>query len=239
MRFIFSRHLFNYAVFALALIIMGAFLLWKETKVKQEQVATGGQVSISRNNEVIPLSTTLQVQTATITKKDEERFIPPIDSWESRVTKKPFGIKVSPGDSPISPERFSGYHTGTDFETFPDEQEKDAAVRAICTGPLISKRTASGYGGVAIQRCTFQGETITVVYGHLRLSSVTIKINGTIRAGDTIGLLGKGYSSETDGERKHLHLGVHKGDEITIQGYVQKSADLSSWIDVVKYFLIK
>ena len=38
----------------------------------------------------------------------------PIGQTEERITKKPFGIKISPENSPISPERFSGYHTGID-----------------------------------------------------------------------------------------------------------------------------
>ncbi|MGE5392302.1 MAG: hypothetical protein ACM3NH_00970 [Candidatus Saccharibacteria bacterium] len=39
----------------------------------------------------------------------------PLADWQERVTKKPFGIFVSPGHSPVDPERFRGYHTGTDF----------------------------------------------------------------------------------------------------------------------------
>lgn len=170
------------------------------------------------------------------TEKTQDRFVPPIDNWESRVTKKPFGIYITPDNSPVSPERFAGYHTGTDFETLPDEQGKGVLIYAICNGPLVAKRTASGYGGIAVQQCVFQGETVSVVYGHVRLSSVTINVNETLRAGDTLGVLGKGYSSETDGERKHLHLGIYKGEGISILGYVQNSEELGGWIDATKYF---
>ena len=215
----------------IALIIAGAFLLLRESKVWRGQIATNRQVTINRNTENSASSTISQT---TILDKIVG-FIPPIDNWESRVTKKPFGIYITPGDSPVSPERFAGHHTGTDFETFPNEQEKDVAIQAICNGPLLSKKTASGYGGIAVQQCVFQGETVSVVYGHVRLSSVTINVNETLHAGDTIGALGRGYSSETDGERKHLHLGIHKGEGINILGYVQKSEELNSWIDVSEY----
>ena len=44
----------------------------------------------------------------------------PISDALSRVTKKTFGLYVSPGHSTIRPERFTCYHTGVDFETTPD-----------------------------------------------------------------------------------------------------------------------
>jgi hypothetical protein len=43
--------------------------------------------------------------------------------------------------------------------------------------------------------------------------------------------LGKGFSSETDNARKHLHLGIHKGKGINYRGYVNTQAELESWID--------
>ncbi len=207
-------------LFVAAAVFMAVFLLQPSAN-KTVQIATGEQATRTRN-----------VQNA----KEQDTFIPPIDHWETRVTKKPFGIYITPENSPVSPERFAGYHTGTDFETLPDEQEKDVVIRAICSGPLVAKRTASGYGGIAVQRCEFGGDTITVVYGHIKLISIATKVNDILHAGGTIGVLGRGESSETDGERKHQHLGIHKGEGINILGYVQKSEELSDWIDVVKYF---
>lgn len=155
----------------------------------------------------------------------------PISDALSRVTKKPFGIKITPQTSPVQPERFSGYHTGADFETTASEQDTDVPVYAICDGTLALKKSASGYGGVAVESCQIGGEDVTVVYGHLRLSSISANTGQTFAAGEQIGLLGKGGSTETDGERKHLHLGIHKGKIISLLGYVQTSAELSGWID--------
>jgi hypothetical protein len=76
---------------------------------------------------------------------------------------------------------------------------------------------------------------ITVVYGHLELASITAKINDALNAGDTLGILGKDKSMETDGERKHLHLSVHKGSAINIRGYVSSKNQLSEWIDACPY----
>lgn len=157
----------------------------------------------------------------------------PIDRALGRVTKKTFGLKVSPKDSPVSPERFSGYHTGVDFETTPDEQQADVPINAACDGTLALKEFASGYGGVAVERCKQGGDDVTVIYGHLRLSSITAKAGQALKTGDRLGLLGTGYSKETDGERKHLHFGIHKGTSINIKGYVQSEAELAGWIDAL------
>jgi hypothetical protein len=158
-------------------------------------------------------------------------FQPPLDRAAERVTKKPFGIYITPKTSPVQPERFQGYHTGTDFEIFPEELNADVPVRAICSGKIAVKRSASGYGGVLVQACTFNNQPITVIYGHLKLASIAKNAGDNLNAGDEIGFLGKAYSSETDGERKHLHLGIHKGSSISILGYVQSQSELSGWIN--------
>lgn len=159
----------------------------------------------------------------------------PIKDAKAIVTKKPFAIKISPTNSPISPEKFSGYHTGVDFETTVDEQDKDIFIYAICDGNLLLKKQATGYGGVVVQECNLNGEVVTVIYGHLKLESINQEIGTKLISGTQIGILGKGYSTETSGERKHLHLGIHKGTSINILGYVQNEIDLRDWIDVLKF----
>lgn len=159
----------------------------------------------------------------------------PIADRQNRVTKKPFGIKVSPGNSPVSPEKFSGFHTGTDFETFADEQNADVEITAACNGKVLLKKWATGYGGVMVQSCKLDNADVTLIYGHLNISSINLTVGQTISVGDKIGNLGKGYSTETDGERKHLHFGIHKGTSVNILGYVQNPADLNNWLDAQKY----
>lgn len=156
----------------------------------------------------------------------------PIDRAEARVTKKPFGLNVRPERSPVSPERFSGYHTGVDFEVFSDEVDQPVEIRAICTGTLLVKRVAAGYGGLVVQACEFNDQPVTVVYGHLKLISVQTKVGDEVRQGQPLAVLGAGGSMETDGERTHLHLGIHKGTAIDIRGYVSSVAELDQWLDV-------
>ena len=154
--------------------------------------------------------------------------------FKERITKKPFGIKISPENSPISPERFSGYHTGIDYETFENEQNIDVEIFAICSGKLLRKERISGYGGVVIQECELEGQPVTVLYGHIQLNSVEQEPGEHIFLGDSLALLGEAFSKDTDNERKHLHLGIHKGVIIDIRGYVQNESELENWIDFIE-----
>lgn len=152
----------------------------------------------------------------------------------SRVTKKPFGIYITQRNSPVSPERFNGYHAGTDFEVFEEEDPSALEVTAICSGSLHYKKWVNGYGGVAVQACLRGGEPITVLYGHLDINSIKKGIGAKLSKGDLIGVLGEGYSQQTDGERPHLHLSVHKGERVNLKGYVQREEELEQWFDPVK-----
>ncbi|MBI2052488.1 MAG: peptidoglycan DD-metalloendopeptidase family protein, partial [Candidatus Sungbacteria bacterium] len=73
---------------------------------------------------------------------------------------------------------------------------------------------------------------LTGIYGHLRLWDVNVKAGQKIGAGEIIGYLGADYSSETDGERKHLHFGLSRQDEVDIRGYVEGLNELKrNWIN--------
>lgn len=99
-----------------------------------------------------------------------------------------------------------------------------------------SKRTVSGYGGVVMIEHTVEGETVTALYGHVRLSSVSKKVGDPVSKGEKIAVLGTGFSSETDGERKHLHFGLLKGSSTNLRGYVSTEAELAPWVDPVGWF---
>lgn len=159
-------------------------------------------------------------------------FQPPLDRAGERITKKKFGQYITPQNSPVKPEKFRGYHTGTDFEIFPEELSLDVSVKAVCDGKIALKKTAAGYGGVLVQTCELDGGPATVVYGHLKLASIEKKAGDDLLKGEEIGILGKAYSAETNGERKHLHLSIHRGASIDIRGYVQKESELSGWVDL-------
>lgn len=206
----------------------------------------------SKSKQVNPIDQTISIKTDSQTSSTTESntkastsssetpnqpaslFTEPISDTAKRITKKHFGTYVEPGNSPVSPERFKGFHTGLDIETFPEEENQDIEVKAICTGELRQKQTINGYGGVAIQDCLFKNKPITILYGHLKFASIKSPIKKTIQAGETIGLLGKGFSTETSNERKHLHLSIHQGITIDVRGYVASKNQLDTWLDPEK-----
>ncbi len=165
-------------------------------------------------------------------KKPTYIYSQPTKGFKNRVTKKPFGIYVSPGHSPVSPERFTGYHTGADAE-YGKTGDEDIPVSAITAGKVIAAEYVDGYGGAVAVRSKINGKERVVIYGHLdpnRLPSVGRQLS----RGEQFAYLGKGYSHQTDGERKQLHLGILKGDSLNWKGYVQHKSQLSGWLDPMK-----
>lgn len=211
----------------IGLIVFGVFFWTRDTSIKNSNQAKD-VISNQAANIALPPKETLGVAEPT-------DLFPPLTQASSRVTKKGFGDYITPASSPIQPERFQGYHTGTDFEIFPDELNADVSVRAICTGQVLLKKESSGYGGVLVHNCLLEDETVTVLYGHLKLSSLDMEFDDQIDQGQLIGLLGDDKSTETDGERKHLHLAMRKGTDLDIRGYVSSQAGLDNWLDPCLY----
>jgi murein DD-endopeptidase MepM/ murein hydrolase activator NlpD len=178
-----------------------------------------GNQAGERDLPIIPLENTLETP------------LVPITNANSRITKKPFGIYITPSSSPVANERFTGYHTGTDFEITDNELNEPVQIYALCGGKILVKNFVSGYGGVLIQECSIEGETYTVLYGHLNLATSDLIVGDNVVTGQPIAELGADKSTDTAGERKHLHLGIHKGPAIEYRGYVSTSSELTSWVD--------
>jgi hypothetical protein len=213
-------------------------------------IAAGIAFYVYQSNKKTPVnqsSTEVQPQAANENSASPDLATPsasasldiPLSKAVERITKKPFGIYVTPQNSPVQPERFTGFHTGTDFEIFPGEENQSVSILAICNGKIIFKNTVGGYGGVIIQACVINNEAVTVLYGHLSLAKSPALMNTEYKKGDIIAILGQGFSAETSGERKHLHLGIHKGNDIEFRGYVQNEKDLSVWLDFQQIFGLK
>lgn len=54
--------------------------------------------------------------------------------------------------------------------------------------------------------------------------------------GEQIGVLGEGGTTETDGERKHLHFAVLKGESVDLRGYVSTKEELAKWENPTWFF---
>lgn len=156
----------------------------------------------------------------------------PIKDFYARITKKPFGIYITPQTSPVQPERFTGYHTGTDIEY--TDTSGDVQVYAIAGGVVLQSQTASGYGGVMVFRFTVDNKPVVALYGHLRATSM-LPAGSKVTVGEQVAVLGTGFSTETDGERRHLHFSIRADNTVSLLGYVQNKADLSGWIDPAEF----
>lgn len=160
--------------------------------------------------------------------KKKTEIVAPIADLRNRVTKKPFAIFITRENSPIQPERFTGYHTGVDVEY--EDVTNDVEVRAIAPGTVVSSAIASGYGGMLAIRHIIEGKEYLAIYGHLDPNSL-VSAGSTVTKNQKIGILGDGETGETDGERKHLHFGLYTGPDTNIKGYVSSKEELKSWVD--------
>lgn len=157
----------------------------------------------------------------------------PMKNAANRATPLHFGLYVTPDpdNNPIDPpERFAGFHVATDYEVSAGELDGDVPVYAVCSGRVRYSGFAEGYGGLVVHSCWLHGQPITVIYGHLDLTGLP-REGERVRAGDTIGLLAPARSHASGFNRKHLHLGMHRGSDLDIRGYVQSEEELDEYID--------
>ena len=175
--------------------------------------------SDSTNNP--PLSN--QIITPSPTPNQSKYFLP-INNFYSRITKKPFGIYITPQTSPVSPEKFTGFHTGVDVEY--QDIDSDIPIFSIGNGTVLYSGMVNGYGGfIAIKHNEFIS-----IYGHLDPSSL-VKNNANVTQDQQIGILGRGFTLQTSGERKHLHFAILKSEPLDFRGYVSSESELSNWLN--------
>jgi hypothetical protein len=158
----------------------------------------------------------------------------PLNDGGKREKKLGFGLHVAPGseNNPISPpERFSGYHAGLDFEIFPEEQEADVPVLAVCDGAVLGQGPIDGYGGVLTQRCLIEGDAVTVLYGHIDPERIKTEQGYVLKRGEELGFLAPAESEGSGFTRKHLHLALRKGLATAIPGYLDLESDLAQYLD--------
>ena len=221
--------------FIIILLLITAYPLYRYFKNKN-QIATNNNGNTNQNlNQNVNTNNNAN-QNANVNSSQSEIYFSnvldyPIAEFKQRITKKPFGIHITPQNSPVSPERFTGYHTAVDVEC--QDVTVDVPVYAIADGTVVSSQTASGYGRVFALHVTLTGKYAgehTIVYGHIRPSTLP-KIGLLVKKGEKLAVLGTGYSQETDNERRHLHFGVLSDNRIQLLGYASSKAALSGWVD--------
>jgi len=156
-------------------------------------------------------------------------LVEPVSGFKQNITKKPFGIFITPENSPVENDKFAGYHTGVDSE-FTDNSA-EISVLAIADGTVIVSTWTTGYGGVVVIKHMIKNVPLFALYGHLDKASFLPTGTTQVKAGDQIGVLGDDHSEETDGARKHLHFSIYTREKVDFRGYVPTEEELSYWLN--------
>lgn len=115
------------------------------------------------------------------------------------------------------------------LEFFKKKISASIEVRAIMDGTIINKLSVSRYGGIILEKAEIDDQPVIILYGHVDLDSSTKEKE--VKKDDPLAILAPANNSKSGYERKHLHLGIIKGNKIDYRGYVQSIKELSSWID--------
>ena len=177
---------------------------------------------------LLPLNTSAQNQT----------WYYPIQGFESRNQYKTFDQYWSKSDykgkEALFPTQYTGYHVADDLEINKGEENQNVPVYAVSDGKITFAGPVGGYGGVIL--LNIANDSHTALYGHIKLSSLKVKAGDSVKAGQELAYLGNAFSSETGGERKHLHFGIYNGKDIYYHGYEASVATVrSKWIDPSAY----
>lgn len=155
------------------------------------------------------------------------QVVAPIAEYGARNHLKSFGEYIQ--------DRFVGYHLADDIEY--TDTTIDTPVYSIADGTVTYSKFTSGYGGMIRIKHTIDNQAIQAIYGHVDLSSNSLKEGDQVQKGQFLANLGKDKSPETDGERKHLHFGLYKGDEDRINGYGADINSVDQWLNPSQYLI--
>ncbi|MBP7057209.1 M23 family metallopeptidase [Candidatus Gracilibacteria bacterium] len=171
----------------------------------------------------VPVTTT----EPTSTPPPTTQVVAPIAEYGQRNHLKSFGEYIQ--------DRFVGYHLADDIEY--TDTTSDTPVYSIAAGTVEYSKFTSGYGGMIKIKHTIDNQQLHAIYGHLDLASSSLKVGDQVKAGQLLANLGKDKSSETDGERKHLHFGLYKGNEDRINGYGAEISSVDQWLNPSQFLI--
>lgn len=158
-----------------------------------------------------------------VTPDQQDAVLLPVERYVDYRYSKAFGEYIS--------DRFEGYHVADDVEF--EFVEREIPVHAIMDGTVVQIGDVSGYGGVIL----IDHGNVNAIYGHIDLSSSTLKEGDEVVTGQYLADLGENRSEETDGERKHLHFGLYEGEPVRINGYEQQEPSVARWINPQNFFV--
>lgn len=184
-----------------------------------------------------PLENTLQRKSyKTFAQYIDQNFYEAQNTIELKSRRNPdlIGAKEDQNNPDLYPTKYIGYHTATDWEIIPEELNKKVPVYAISDSILTYQNFVSGYGGVVILYLII--ENLSVLYGHLDISQIKFSVGENIPGKTKIAYLADNFSTNSGGERQHLHFAIYKGKDLYFKGYEEnKNILLNKFIDPVVF----
>lgn len=161
----------------------------------------------------------------------ENLYYFPMTDYQNRLTYRKFGENITAEIRPRCGRAFSGIHNGDDLEVLETEINKEVKVFAVNDGEIVFKEYIDGYGGLIILKTSLNNQDVLLNYGHIDITTANVKLGDKITSGQVLAVLGDECSTETDGERKHLHFAIHKGTTIDVKGYLDNQNELGEWLN--------
>src|SRR3990172_8522253 len=119
----------------LALALFTVIVLFSATSITRKSRPAPAPIGENENPPTNSSGTFSPPERDSAVDRTQASFQPPLERASERVTKKPFGIYITPQNSPVQPERFRGYHTAVDIE-YGDVSE-EVPVYAIWDGEIV------------------------------------------------------------------------------------------------------
>jgi murein DD-endopeptidase MepM/ murein hydrolase activator NlpD len=158
----------------------------------------------------------------------------PISKYTTRQSYKTFGQNIDKqfyaGREKLFPNQFLGFHAAVDLEIVPEELNQAVPVYAVASGKIVYASTVTGYGGLILEQLPGTGDT--ALYGHVKLTGLTFNVGDSVAGGSQLTVLGDAFTSQTGGERKHLHFGIYKDTDLYFKGYEPTRSALDArWLN--------
>lgn len=232
------------------LVISGGVFAFQIIKDKKEKPAVTNEVAVKNDPapaQIAPKtaeapSLNINTNQSQIPPKEAPRaaLVPPMDNFNGRVTLNAFGNQPSRMRLDeaqytdlvcASGKHYPGFHTAVDLEVTLEERNKPVSVYSIADGTVRQAWFVNGYGGLMVIEYNINGQAYTAYYGHMDVSTFTVKSGDRVKAGQKLALLASACTDANGHTRKHLHFGLHKGKDVVVAGYVDTKKELDNWID--------
>lgn len=243
-----QKNIFHiFAIILVIFVISGSVFAFQLIKDKKEKPVETTEVVVKNDPapaQIAPRAAEAPAsntnQSASTAEKPKATLVPPMDNFNGRIKLNAFGNQPSRMHLDevqytdlvcAGGKYYPGYHTAVDLEVTLEERNKPVSVYSIADGMVRQAWFVNGYGGLMVIEYNINGQTYTAYYGHMDVSTFTVKSGDKVKAGQKLALLAPACTDGNGHTRKHLHFGMRKGKDVVVSGYVDTKKELDNWID--------